>query len=113
MSHICKLVLCYGKYNYGDIKHDVEYTRRIFYPQNAKNNFVDYLNINTELWSCWAESPEVQLLEDTLDYIYKNNIHFDKLLCGSSFTSLMTDRYDNLSDDLNIPKENISGLINL
>lgn len=114
MSHICKLVFCYGKYNYGDIKHNVEYTRRILYPNNpnsGKNELVDYLNWNTELWPGWEESPEVQLVEHTLDYIYKNNIDFNKLLTGSAFTTFMPDRLLYLSDDSNNSKQNISGII--
>jgi len=67
MVHICKLIFIYGKYNYGEIKHS-EAISTIF-------NFSDinYLKLAEKLWKCWSESPEVQLFEHIINYIYNNN----------------------------------------
>lgn len=72
MCHICKLVLCYGKYNYGEIEHDVEFTRNILTITSSIINR-DYLELNN-VWNSWSESPEVQLVEHILSYAYINNI---------------------------------------
>ena len=73
MSHICNLIFVYGKYNYGEIKHEINYTRSILHSD------IDYLELRDKIFSCWTESPEVQLFEHVLEYVYRNNINYDKL----------------------------------
>jgi hypothetical protein len=86
MSHICKLIFLYGKYNYGDIKHDTKYTRNIIFCT------YDYLDLSSKLWDNWCESPEVQLFEHVLDYCYKNNIDYNKLSPNLSKMFIFEDR---------------------
>lgn len=89
MCHICKLILCYGKYNFGEIKHDIEYTKQLTY---YYSNEIEYLNLSN-IWSCWCESPEVQLFEHILNYCYNNNINYKKLSPNFGFSSIYSDRY--------------------
>ena len=83
MNYLCDLILNYGEYNYGEILHDVCFTRNIrhhdifFYDVNS--NIIDYHNFSEKLWKCWSESPEVQVIEHILKYFYKNNISYKKL----------------------------------
>ena len=86
ITHICNLIHIYGKYNYGEINHDVNYTRNIL---NGHN--LDYLNLST-LWNCWSESPEVQLVEHILSYCYKNNIDCKQLNPFFNSINLFNDR---------------------
>jgi len=85
MSHICNLIFCYGKYNYGEIKHHSKYTRQIF------SHEVDYLEL-AKMWNCWYESPEVQLFEHVLEYCYLNNINYDKLSPNFGEVCIFEDR---------------------
>lgn len=89
MSYICKLILCYGKYNFGEINHDIEYTKQI---TNSYSNEIEYLNLSN-IWSCWCESPEVQLFEHTLNYCYNNNISYEKLSSNFYFSGVYSDRH--------------------
>jgi hypothetical protein len=86
MSHICNLIFIYGKYNYGEIKHDTKYTRNII------STDVDYLELSSKVWGCWSESPEVQLFEHVLEYCYKNNINYDKINSKFNSINLFNDR---------------------
>ena len=64
-EYICKLIFNYGKYNYGDIIHDKKILNSLGF-----NNY----NEASKIWSCWSESPEVQLIEYIIEYINANNI---------------------------------------
>ena len=67
MVHICKLIFKYGEYNYGEIKHDNLFTSKI--------GCDNYLNLSKTTWPCWSESPEVQLFEHILTYVYEKNLN--------------------------------------
>jgi len=97
MCYICKLVLCYGKYNYGEIMHDSKYTQKM---THSYNSGTDYLNLS-KIWSCWSESPEVQLFEHVLNYVYLNNISYEKISCNFPFTGAYLDRYSKVNWDIN------------
>ena len=97
MCYICNLVLCYGKYNYGEIKHDIKYTKQIV---NFVIDSINYLDFSEKIWSCWSESPEVQLVEHILQYCYNNNISYDKLSSNFKFTTLYLDRETIVNWDL-------------
>lgn len=83
---IIYVIFCYGKYNFGEIKHESKFTRQII---NFLN--VDYLEL-TNVWKCWYESPEVQLFEHVLEYCYLNNINYDKLSPNFKGIGIFEDR---------------------
>ena len=110
MSHICKLVLCYGKYNYLDVKHSAIYTGNIL---DLKSRFtdIDYLDLYSRVWDNWHESPEVQLVEHTMHYIYINNISADKLSSTLNAICFIPDNKScSLPEDIS-DKEKITGLL--
>lgn len=75
MSHYCKLVFDYGKYNLGEIIHkDVD--RVIHNGQQAAGR--DYYTYGHE-WPNWSESPEVQTTEHLFDYINRNCVDMEKV----------------------------------
>ena len=84
MIYICNLIFKYGEYNYNEIKHNDEITSKFMY-----NNFV-YSQLSND-WRCWSESPEVQLYEHILNYIYNNNLNSDNIH-QIKFTSPIHDR---------------------
>ena len=92
ISHICNLIFIYGKYNYGETIHDVNYTKNILMTTD-----INYLDLAEKKWSCWSESPEVQLLEHVIDYCYKNNINYNKLYPYFNNIGLFNDRHNNIS----------------
>ena len=108
MSHVCKLIFVYGKYNYGEMIHDINYTRRIY----ANTPGVDYADIYYKCpdWASWLESPEVQLAEHILEYCYKKNISFYKLFPYFNNFHLFEDRllFDNQKNE---EKVKVSGLL--
>ena len=69
MCHLCELVLCYGKYNIGEIIHEQNY-----YIQMKHYRQADHYYKWNDIATCWGESPEVQVVEHILNYCYKNNI---------------------------------------
>ena len=98
MVHICKLILKYGEYNYGEIKHDELIV--------SKLSCANYFNLSIQ-WTCWSESPEVQLFEHILNYIYEKNLDSNAIEKNSfvdTFVDLMHDRNINFEHNLNINK---------
>lgn len=95
MVHICKLIFKYGEYNYGEIKHDELITSKI--------GCANYLNLSIQWASCWSESPEVQLFEHVLNYIYEKNLDSNAIE-NYSFVDLFPDRNIIFEDNLNINK---------
>lgn len=105
MCHICNLVLCYGKYNYGEIIHDTQYTQQII--KRSSSFTYDYLELAKNVWGDWSESPEVQLFEHVLNYCYINNISYDKLSPDLNLIGICEDRVENINLNINLETLNI------
>jgi hypothetical protein len=89
MCHLCELVLCYGKYNFGEILHEEN-----IYTEMKHDRHAEHYYKWGEMANCWSESPEVQAVEHIMNYCYKNNISSTSLtniIDGGSF-NLIIDR---------------------
>ena len=95
MVHICKLIFKYGEYNYGEIKHDELIV--------SKLGCAIYLNLSKN-WNCWSESPEVQLFEHILNYIYEKNLDSNAIE-NCSFVDIFSDRHTGVSNDPKVREE--------
>jgi hypothetical protein len=96
MVHICKLIFKYGEYNYGEIKHDNLFTSKI--------GCDNYLNLSKTTWPCWSESPEVQLFEHILTYVYEKNLNSNAIE-KYVFVDLFHDGHNVFENNLDINKK--------
>jgi hypothetical protein len=91
MCHYLNVIFDYGKYMYNDIIHPDEYID-MFSRSPYKYRF-----LAEKLWPCWLESPEVQIFEHILAYVYKNNIKPSELGYIDELCKLVSNRKENVS----------------
>jgi hypothetical protein len=63
----------------------------------------NYLNLST-IWPCWSESPEVQLFEHILNYVYEKNFNSNAIE-KCVFVDVLHDRGIIFENNLNINKK--------
>jgi hypothetical protein len=80
MIHLCSLIKYYGFYNLGEILYSEEYVSRLIPNRQINTDDILYKYYTyPEVFYCWSESPEVQIVEHILKYCIENDIHFEKL----------------------------------